>query len=460
MTGQTNQAQCYNEYMKKFLLLFASSCLLSVPLFAQALVEAGIKGISEVSLNNTMRRAVALNIPLLPKVADTGLHSFQISKILKTRLWDSFGRACSLQATISECHAMIYGEPVYDFVADKPFSPGTLYPQVNFLKTSKQAQNYMLARNNRLFAQEVARLNQTIWPILDKKLPALRYASEQLPQVLDPLGWMAQQVVLQNKKFLFIGEVHEFPEIQESVRQFLTTLRELAPTRPIIVLTEFLPAEYEWYLPEEFILPDEKRYFMQHSVPQYLQEDYRPIWDDIVQQNMRVIGLEPYRVLNDGSKIKYVSRGGDLLKQEMWTTLEGMRIRNEAWKKTIEKYRQENPEALLVVYTGAAHSLYTSPFSIVNGYEDDAFVLTFYPARRVFIKTDVDEQPVAATTSLTDPLERLTNFTQSFPQTVLFLDRPDLARVVGFDGRIKVEVDLQSRLKRLSQFTNGRIEEQ
>ena len=441
--------------MKRFFLFVVSSCLLSVSLVAQPLIKTG----AEAALNNSMRRAVALRIPLLPKVAGTGLYSFQISKILKNRLWDSFRRACSLQATISECHAMIYGEPVYAFRADRPFSPRTLYPEYNFLRTSRQAQNYMLARNNRLFSQEVVRLDQTIWPQLDQHLSALQQTGEQLPQPLDPLGWMAQQVQQRKPDILFIGEVHNFPEIQESIRQFLLSLRELFPTRPIVVLTEFLPEEYQWQLAEQFILPGEKQYFLQHNVPQYLQEDYRPIWDDIVQQDVRVIGLEPNRVLQDGSKIKYATREGDLLQQEIWTTLEGMRLRNQAWQKIIEKYRKANPEALLIVYTGAAHCLYNAPFSISSQYGPKAFVLTFYPSRRVLVKTNSDNQSVAATTSLTDPLERLTNFTKSFPQTVLLLDRPDWARTAGFDGRIKIEVDLTDHLKRLSKFTHGRIEE-
>ena len=447
--------------MKKFLLLFISSCLLSVSLGAQALVETGVKSVADVALNNSMRRAAAINIPLLPKVADTGLYSFQISKILNSRVWDSFKQACSLQATISECHDLIYGYPVYAFDAQRPFSPRELYPQLNFLRTSKQAQNYMLARNNRMFVQEITRMSQTVWPNLDQNLSTLKQTEQQLTQPLDPIGWMAQQVLAKKKNLLFIGEVHEFPEIQKSILQFLTSLRELAPTRPIIVLTEFLPEGHEWQLAEQFLLPGERKYFLQHNVPRYLQEDYRFIWDSLALQDIRVVGLEQRRVLKDGSKIRHITRDEDFGRQEIWTTFEGMRIRNEVWQITIEKYRKENPEALLVVYTGAAHSLYNVPFSIVNGYEEDAFVLAFYPARRVLIKTDdVYHRPVAATTSLTDPLERLTNFTQSFPQPLLFFDRPDLAHIAGFDGRIKVEVDLTGRLKLLSKFTQGRIEGQ
>lgn len=441
--------------MKRFFLLLVSSCLFSVSLAAQPLVEAG----AEATLNNAMRRAVALHIPLLPKVADTGLYSFQISKILETRVWDSFCQACSLQATISECHAMIYGEPAYKFTADPHFSVKTLYPDIFYLNTNKQAARYLVARNNRLFTQEFHRLNNSVWPQLDEKLPALQQAATLLPRPLDPLGWMAEQVSERNPRILFIGEVHDFPEIQQQILTFLLHLRQ-QDSRPMIILTEFLPEGYEWNMPEKPLLPLEKGYYKQHvDVPQYLQEDYRPIWDTIVPNGFRVIGLESRRVINDESTVTSRIRKNTFAKQEIWTTLEGMQLRNKIWQGIIDKYSRENPDALIIVYTGAAHSLYNAPFSIANGHEKEAFVLAFYPARRVFVKTDNNDKPVAATTSLTDPLERLTNFTQSFPQTVLFLDRPDLARTAGFDGRIKIDVDLTDRLKRLSKFTHGRIEE-
>ena len=132
-------------------------------------------------------------------------------------------------------------------------------------------------------------------------------------------------------------------------------------------------------------------------------------------------------------------------------------MRNEVWSRTIDRYAQENPDALIVVYTGAAHSLYNAPASVSKGRED-TFVLAFYPSHRVLVRKNDKGKKVAATTPLTDPLERLTGFTQPFPQRVLFWDNPEFSQISGFDGRIKIEVDLRDRLLRLSKFTHGRIE--
>jgi hypothetical protein len=399
-------------------------------------------------LNAAMRRAADLNIPFLPTVGNTGLYSFQISSILDTRAWESFRSACSLQATIPQCHEMIFGDPAYRFTSGRGFSPKALYPGLQYY-TKKQACNYFLARNNRLFIQEMKRLHRIVWPQVKQELPTIQTLSTSFAQPLDPLEWMAQRVLTPERKKLFLGEVHNFPEIQQQILEFLIRLRQL-DNRPMIILTEFLPEGYEWKMPEKPLLPLEKGYYKQHDVPRYLQEDYRMIWDELASYDFRIIGMEPSRVLYDESTVRVLTSDNAIVKQEIWATLEGMKLRNQKWQQTIDKYSKENPNALIIVYTGAAHSLYNAPFSIApKEITKENFVLAFYPHQRVISRTGEDGHLFATTTSLTDPLERLTNFTVAFPQPVLFLENPQLVEAAGFDGRIKVEVDLTDRLIRL-----------
>lgn len=433
--------------MKKFFVLLVCSGFLSVSLTAQPLVKAG----AQASLNSAMRRAVRLEIPFFPTVADTGLYSFQISSILKTRATDSFKTACSLQSAIPLCNAFIYGEPIYNFIKDRNFSPLTLYPDLDFLNTSAQAGNYFIARNNRLFVQEFNRLSTSLWPQVNNKLAELKHASQLTAEINAPVLWLAEKALEKNPNKIYLLEVHEFPEIQQQVTQFILHVQRLAPQRPIIVLTEFLPEGYEWQ-PDDDLTLSENDYPGIIDIPDYLN-----IWNTVTSYGVRVMGLEPQRVLADNSRVRFAHPRGFLSTQEIWTTVEGMRMRNERWKEIIDRTAAENPQALLLIYTGAAHGLYTAPSSISKG-EKDAFVLAFYPAKRVIVKKREDGKEIAGTTTLTDPLERLTNFTQSFPQTVLFFSRPDLAQTAGFDGRIKIEVDLTDRLQELGRFTHGRIE--
>lgn len=43
----------------------------------------------------------------------------------------------------------------------------------------------------------------------------------------------------------------------------------------------------------------------------------------------------------------------------MWSTPEGMRVRNADWYQAIAEYRKEMPDALFIVYAGAAHLDYS-----------------------------------------------------------------------------------------------------
>ena len=122
-------------------------------------------------------------------------------------------------------------------------------------------------------------------------------------------------------------------------------------------------------------------------------------------------------------------------------------MRNRSFIKTIRQLREESPDALFVIYTGAGHSFYNAPYSLTKGVKkENSFVLDLFPDKRpkVVVRGYTIE---LSTTSKVDPLEAMSNFTVSFPQRLLYFEDPELARTAGFDARLKVHADMPKILE-------------
>lgn len=454
--------------MKRLFLLWMCICLLPLSLRAnpierrivRAITSADLQSLRELLFNETALSRIPLQIPFLSPVDDTALYSFQISHILEKRKWNTFVNTCELYSTVPECYDISFETlPTYEFIPSKEFDYSILYPQLPFLQTPKQIQNYFLSANNRWFSYTIKNSRKVIWPQLEQNLEAIQQTATQLEQPQDPLEWMAKRILTPNRKRIYVGEVH-LPEIQQKALQFFLTLHQLSPDLPKIILTEFLPAGYEWKRADKSLSPQDEGYYEQHDVPFHLQKLYRPMWDELVSHGFRIIGLEPRGIVGDKSQVHvYDYKNDAFYKQSIWSTMEGTRLRSELWQIMIAKYSQENPKALLIIYTGALHSLYNSFASLSAGQQgEETFVLTFYPDQRI-VPTEGNTPPFYKVVPLTDPLERLTGYTVPFPQPMLFFKGP-LPPIVGFDGRIKIPVNLDNELRQRREKAEEKWKEQ
>lgn len=357
------------------------------------------------------------------------LTEINISRQLQKRLSQTYQQAKIAQKSLPTNRYIIMGEPVAKIFKTQELDPKELYPEQTFLKTSAQTGNYLATRNNRLFLQEVRRMEK-IWAQIDENLPRLQQEAANTPQPQDPIAWLAETIPVQTTQ-LFLGEVHlKTPEIHQAVTRVLQEIRARDAQREIILFTEFLPENFTWR---------GKKHPKARGI-EYPFTNFFDIWDAALQAQIQVIGLEHPAAVEDNCVVRYLNTNGVHSKQSVWSSLEGVRLRNERWKKTLATYRAKHPNALFIIYTGADHVLYNRPFTISTptGNEKN-FVVGLYPDRYLSIVGHFTG--VLVSREQPGPLERLVRHLKFKRQTVKWksTDLPDIA---GFDVRIKIPITL------------------
>ena len=233
--------------------------------------------------------------------------------------------------------------------------------------------------------------------------------------------WTAQQITSTTQN-LFIGEIHGHPEIPQFVDELLPLLHAQNPDRKIFLFTEFLQDLEGQDAPLKDKLIEMQD--MHHKI--YL-------WETAEQLDIPLIGLESQKWPYDYKLLKVNPQVGIYTGfVRTGETLEGLRIRNDHWHKILQTYRQQNPDALFVVYTGSAHSLYYYPFSLAKRFPKETTLM---------LDLTMEEfREGNSVTRATDHLELLDPNNMSFPQPVLKWSSPDLIQLSGFNIRIKVPV--------------------
>ncbi|MBQ8032544.1 MAG: hypothetical protein IJ266_01100 [Elusimicrobiaceae bacterium] len=357
---------------------------------------------------------------------------FQVSVQLERRAAASFKKAAVQQSTLNHERAFTIGEPIHHVLHPTTLDPKLIYPNNPLLTTPRQTAHYMTARNNRLFLNERRRVEK-LWAQIDEQLPRFQQAAKETPQPQQPINWLAKQISPQIN-YLFVGEVHGYKEIRHSVQELLTALRAEQPNREIFLFTEFLPEELHYQSHQDA-----------NNVPIYLHQ-HLPIWEQAIEENISVIGLEPDFIVEDDCDVFFLNRKGQYRKESTWATLEGVRIRNERWNSLLKQYRKQHPDALFIVYTGSGHSLYNYPFTLSTQYpQQNTYVVTFSPDKHLKL-TGGNSMFSAAQyvpTNYTGPLEKLLP-NIGFPQPILQLKDHSLTQLAGFDVRIKVQVTLDT----------------
>ena len=222
-------------------------------------------------------------------------------------------------------------------------------------------------------------------------------------------------LVKDNQKYIFLGEVHFFPKIQQEIERTLLELRKKYPERKIFFLTEFLPNT-------------ETRAYRNKMNKYKRFSDYASIIRVADVLNMPVIGLDPIWLFNEKYPLMWVSKQNGLVeKEEMWHSVEVIRLRNQIWKQKVLALRELYPDALFVFHTGSSHVEYNAPFSLSAEYApEETFVATFYPYQVT------DNKPERS-----DVLDAFNSGLFAWRRFVAWPDA-EMARLAGFNVRFKI----------------------
>ena len=331
---------------------------------------------------------------------------------------------------------LVRGPVDRSIIGPRSFPAKHIYPNKSYLQHPELETNlteaYFVAQSNRLYAYYVREMNTRFWPAFKAAKPRFYQEAEALERELKEKGikletsqdlaqWTAQQISSTTKN-LFIGEIHGYPEIPQFVDELLTLLYKQNPGRKIFLFTEFLKDLEGKDAPLRDKLIEMRD--IHHKIY---------VWETAEQLEIPLIGLESQKWPYDYKLFKAdLQSGGYTEFVRTGETPEGLRIRNDHWHKILQDYRKKNPDALFVVYTGSAHSLYCYPLSLAKRFPKETTLMLDLTMEE-FREGD-------SVTRATDHLELLDPDNMSFPQPVLKWKTKDLAELSGFDMRVKVPV--------------------
>lgn len=356
----------------------------------------------------------------------TGCQKAGISRQLRKRSTSTYRQAAQTQLQHPDLSFILHTGPSSFIHPRLSLSPQALYPQSPFLQTPKQLTHYFLAQHNRRLLQAIPQADQWRREVI-YNIPKFHQFQKLLTHSQQQdMEWLAEQITKNTNNFL-IGEMHSFPQIQQQMVLLLQQLRKRFPKRQIFLFTEFLPNSQKWGKTV-------------HDTP---WKNYTPIWHAAQQQHIQVIGLDPQFVTeNLQTNLWYEtttikdSFPAQQLRQNIWESPEAIRLRNMRWLATLKRYRQHHPHALFIIYGGAAHILYTEPYSIGKALSGpDTFTAALYPAHLI---------NEGKTTSLTSTFDQLTR--GEFLDRALQFDNPQLSKLAGFDVRLRIPNPKKSSL--------------
>lgn len=333
------------------------------------------------------------------------LSSEAVERILETRMPRSYELAKKAQ----ENHWLAS----YRYPDEKPrdsFSVplsgnySELYPDVPFLKTQEQISAYLVSQVNREVAKTMA-YREAYWKKFEAYLPRIKETMLHFthePQ--EDMKWLAGQIS-EHTRYLFLGERHEVPEVQENITRLMQEIRRTQPQRQIFLFTEFLEAGPQWTPGQEITHPE-----------------YLSVWQAAYKEGITVLGLEHDIDLSPTWR-------------DIWKTREGVRLRNRHWLATIEQYRHDYPDALFIVYTGAGHVMYHEPYSLGRFFAGpQTYVATFYPE-----KGRDQNKRITYNTSFFDILTAQAHLAT---ERIISFDDKEISQLVGFDAQFRLPVKL------------------
>ena len=228
-------------------------------------------------------------------------------------------------------------------------SPQEVYPFAPFL-TLNTLPAYFLAKHNFELRKWLPKIYANQQEILRKEK---EFKASQV-KILHPpsydMTWLANQISSRTQ-YLLLGEQHGASQVQYKIADLLHALRKQQPKREIFLLTEFVEEGQSW-----------------HEVLKYPElKSYAAVWYAAEGAEIPVIGLETPLVRQEIALATLENPGNNasvLNVRSVWSSLEGVRLRNAKWLKSIRALRAQHPQALFVVYAGFSHVDYISPYSL------------------------------------------------------------------------------------------------
>lgn len=293
-----------------------------------------------------------------------------------------------------------------------PLQYKNFYPQSNFLTTSNQINRYFLAKNSLEIAKwrPIAQQRELF---ITQNIAAYQTSKRAISHpAQDDMAWLAEQIPPQTN-YLLLGERHYFPQIQTQIALFIHELRAKYPQRHIMLFSEFVPQGKTWQEVRE-----------EPKIQAYIPVFFASQFEDIP-----VIGLEPALVHQTQHTQLTVNTDTDATRlQNVWTSIEGVRLRNNQWLKILAQYRQQYPDALFVIHGGSGHVDYMAPFSLSHSLKKHGVFTVMLTAET--------GQPFDAATSIRSPFDQYSN--GQFPDRILQFQDEQLSRMAGFDIQIRI----------------------
>ena len=314
--------------------------------------------------------------------------------------------------------------------------PGEVYPEVPSLATSEQVEKYLVARNNRAIPNELKYLADQAEKVADHMSVFKREAAlceqpdQQIPWLVDRIG--------PNVNYLFVGEMHGYPEVRQAMSKLLSGLRQKYPQRKIILLTEFLTNDIStqevWQAAAQQPTIQARMDLLQ--IFENIGKDRLSgeIWETLHANNIEVVGLEPTFVFENQDAVFIPEEPQDHQDLNLWWSDEGIRLRHKHWENRIRVFRQQHPDALFVIYGGGAHFAYFRSPAISKRFpETERLTVSLFPRKHWLRGAD------GQSFETEDNMGWFAQITQNqFPQYTLYWQTQQSALLSGFDYQLKV----------------------
>lgn len=224
--------------------------------------------------------------------------------------------------------------------------------------------NYFIAFHNRLAATHIKQ-RKKIQEDIQTHLP--RLVDEQIVFTQEAFSQQAARLVPAQVNQILIGEEHQSPQVAQHILSFLKEIAARNPNRRVIYFAEFLDQGEDL----SAILPVMR--FTGKDPEHYM------IYDWLQQHRVPVVGLEmPAVGVTDNTLVVLKDEAGRKVTQDIWKSLSGLYLRNQAWLRVIRQYRQKYPDALFIIHAGAWHTGYIMPFSLAQSFApQETFVALF-----------------------------------------------------------------------------------
>ena len=291
--------------------------------------------------------------------------------------------------------------------ADLPVNPYPPDTKAGQLQTPQEWSRYFITKNNLEVRKWLPRFYERRQAIENRLEDFLTQAQSFTHPAQEDMAWLARQVS-QHTNYVLLGEIHYHEQIPLRVGDFLRELRATQPERQIFLFTEFIAQNQTWG----------------DTLDNILFAQYIPVWLTANSQNISIVGLElPLtRVTDDISCVETSTSffpTNQQANKPIWGSIEGMRLRNQAWLARLSEYRQQYPEALFVVYSGEAHTDYMMPYSIGHALAGPQTLNVFLMSQGSANEFD----------SMTYGL---------LPQRIIKFNNNELSRLAGFDVQLRI----------------------